>query len=133
MFKFELYSRDSEKEQRIRELEARDDSGVSKSTVQAMINAQNTLNIRTKYSTVSYVPSVVDDDLVVYNSPININSLMPTATGSGHIFFFKNIGAGTARLIGAAGNTIDGDLYLDIFTDEGWIVIDSTPGAWVIT
>ena len=62
------------------------------------------------------------------NGPFTIT--LPSATGSGNAYAFKNVGGGIVTIDGAGGDTIDGALTKVIYLYEKIALIDAASGVW---
>jgi len=72
------------------------------------------------------------DDLVVINSGSAVTIDLYTATGSGKVVTFKNIGIGVVTLSGDGADVLDGELTQTLNQYEGVNLIDYAANTWIL-
>ena len=71
------------------------------------------------------------DVLLVCNSTVAFNVKLPRASGSGIIYFLKNINTGTITVLPDCVDTVDYYTSLTLFQWDGASIIDYAVGKWL--
>ena len=74
--------------------------------------------------------ALVTDDLIRATGTVTVN--LPAATGSGKVFFIKNIGTGVVTVDAGSGKTIDGVQTQTISAYDTMAVVDAASNVWDI-
>lgn len=77
--------------------------------------------------------SITGGDSVVYGSSSSPQAFtLPPATGSGKVYFIKQLGTGLVTVYGAGADTIDGNASQSLAQWSCLMVQDYAAGAWGI-
>jgi hypothetical protein len=108
-------------------------SGVlQKRTIDSRVWSATTLhnlNILEKTSNYTLTSS---DDLVYANSASNFTLTLPDATGSGKVYYIKNVNTATITVDGDGSDTIDGETTQTVYENECLVVVDYVANKWMI-
>mgnify|MGYP001278351660 CR=1 FL=1 len=76
----------------------------------------------------------LDDTVVgvICDKPTVMTINLPAATGSGRIYYIKNIGVGNTILNGNSTDTIDGEETQTLIQWDAVTIVDYAAGKWVI-
>jgi len=70
------------------------------------------------------------DCVVVFTA--TASATLPLATGSGQIYYIKNVGTGTVTITRSGSNTIDNETTQPISQWESVTLVDYLSGKWII-
>lgn len=72
------------------------------------------------------------DDVIICNGTATITMTLPAATGTGKIYFIKDVSTYSVVVDGNSSDTIDGMLTQTISSWDSIMIIDYATGKWVI-